>query len=394
MSLLGMWPSTSTVELATPSKEDTVFAAAQLMQFAYDHGRQSDSYLSTAPGRETFWSADRGGLVSYKRVGRHVLVSGGLIAPPSERPRLLKEFLQFTASRRWRATFFCILEEDLPIYRDAGYCVNKFGEDAKIILGNVTFAGKRYEWVRRQSNYCHRHGVKFEELRIQDYSHREWIEIQSDIEEVGRDAMRGKPQTGELTFFDGTLGDHPLGYRRLFVARRQTEGHSRIEGYVVCNPIRQGCAWSTEIYRHRFDAVRGTVPFLFHQIALQLQQEGVTELNLCIVPARNCEQPIPGDKAMIRHGLLFFRKYFSVLYDLQGIDHFKSRFRPHYENSYLCSPPEPSIGAILATFRVFGLLRISPLKMLQIIWGRLRKQRTHARSPSRKVAMDHVVGKK
>lgn len=347
-----------------------------LKLFTYQHGHQPDSYLASAPGREIFWANDRSGLVAYGQYGRHVLVSGGLIAPPADRQNLLEEFLRFVASRRLRATFFCIPEADLPIFRAAGYCANKIGEDATIDLPTATFAGKSFEWVRRQSNYCRRHGMWMEELRPYDHSVAEWTGIQRELDDVTRESMRLKPQVCELSFFDGTLGEHELGYRRLFVARRK-EAPSRIEGYVVCNPILAGRSWSTEIYRHRPDAVRGTIPFLFHQIALQLKQEGAEQLNLCLIPARNCEERIPGDKALIRHSLVFFRKNLSLIFDLHGIDHFKSRFRPRYENRYVCSRPDPSIGAMIATVRAFGLFRICPRKLIYNLWTRRSKQRTH-----------------
>jgi len=348
-----------------------------LKLFAYEHGHQPDSYLASAPGREVFWSAEGSGLLSYTRYGRHVLVSGGLIAPPSERENLLIEFLRFVTARRLRATFFCIPEEDLPAFRAAGYCANKIGEDALLDLSTVTFTGKSFEWVRRQSNYCRRHNLWMEELRPYDYSVSEWADIQRELEDVTRDSMRLKPQVCELSFFDGTLGEHELGYRRLFVARRK-ETPTRIEGYVVCNPILKGRSWSTEIYRHRPDAVRGTIPFLFHQIALQLKHEGSEQLNLCLIPARNCEEPIPGDKALIRRSLVFFRKNLSLVFDIHGIDHFKSRFRPRYENRYVCSLPDPSVGAIIATVRAFGLFRICPWKLIHNLWSRRSKKRTHA----------------
>lgn len=382
-------PANSPVTRETLSEVTTItteilIPASPLMQFVYEHGHQADSYLATAPERKTFWSAGHGGLVSYVRVGSYVLVSGGLIAPPSERPRLLREFVQFTASRRWRANFFCIPACDIQLFHDVGFRVNKLGEDTAIDLGNVTFAGKSYEWVRRQTNYCLRHGVTFSEIRPHELSERSWADIQRELEDVGRDAMREKAQTVELKFIDGSLGAHELGHRRLFIAQTQHDGHTRIEGYVVCNPMRGGRAWSTEIYRHRVDAVRGTIAFLFHEIILQLQREGAEQVSLCFSPARNCEEPIPGDKPFVRKALVCFRNRCSLLFDMKGLDHFKSRFRPRYENTYLCSPPNPrfgvlivGMGAILATIWALGLLRISPLKILKLAWARLWKRRTH-----------------
>ncbi len=73
-----------------------------------------------------------------------------------------------------------------------------------------------------------------------------------------------------MRFFEGRIDDHELGLRRLFIAR-SGNGLGRIEGTsVVCNPMDNGSRWSTEIYRHRTDSVRGTVAFLFHHLMQQL----------------------------------------------------------------------------------------------------------------------------
>ena len=371
---------------ARPSISDAAAPSGipPLIPFVREHGYVADSYLATAPGRLSFWSADRSGLVSYARVGFYVLVSGGLIGPPESQPQLLREFLEFTTAHGWRAIFFCIPAKDEQLFRDVGYDINKIGEDAFIDLGNVTFSGKRFEWVRRQANYCQRHGVAVCEIHRENLTDVAWTTLLQELDDVCRSTMSEKPQTGEMTFFDGTLGDHDLGARRLFVAQTEQDGQRRIEGYVVCNPMHGGKAWSTEIYRHRSDAVRGTVPFLFHEVILQLQQEGAKYISLCIAPGRNCEESLPGEKPFIRKSLIAFRDRGSLLFDMRGIDHFKSRFRPRYENSLVCSPPPPrmfatltALGAVLATMWVFGLLKIDPLKMLKLTWARLRKNRTH-----------------
>lgn len=372
----------SSVDLLPPSHLEDRAPALQsdvssLEQFVFEFGHQWDSYLATSPERKIFWSSNYQGLVSYKRYGRHVLVAGGLIGPSEERPRLLQEFLQFTAAHRWRPMFFCVPPEDLPLFQKMGWAINKLGEDPILPLGNVTFTGKHYDWVRRRSNFCQRHGVWFEELRPDDFSELEWSEILREVQAVTRETMGEKAQASELTFFDGTMENHELGCRRLFVARTESNGTRRIEGYVVCNPMQGGRAWSMEIYRHRSDAVRGTIAFLFHQIILRFQEEGVELLNLCLLPARNCEEPIPGEKAIVRHCLGFLWKHCSLLFDVQGLDHFKGRFRPQYQNSYLCTPAEKSIVAVLVTIHAFGMFRLSPLKLIRLAMGRLRKQRTH-----------------
>jgi phosphatidylglycerol lysyltransferase len=310
----------------------------------------------------------------------YVLVSGGLIAPPSDRPRLLKEFLQFTRARNWRPIFFCVPEEDMWMFREAGLPANKIGEDPLLDLERLTFSGKKYEWVRRQKNYCERHGVTVREVDRDELSEAEWESLLSELEDVCAGTMDEKAQGGELQFFDGTLGEHDLGHRRLFLAETHYDGRRRIEGYVVCNPMRNGQAWSTEIYRHRADAVRGTVAFLFHQIALQMKEERVEQISLCIAPGRNCEEPIPNEKPLVRKSLLWFRKRGSALFDMQGICYFKSRFRPRYENCYVCLPPDArmfpklvAFGGVLATAWAIGVWRINPFKLLRLCWRKRRR---------------------
>lgn len=349
-------------------------------RFVATHGRQFDSYLATQPDRELFWSQGRRGVVSFVRRGRHVLVSGGLIAPLDERGPLLHEFLDYLATLRLRPMFFCIPEEDLPLFREVGFRITKIGEDAVVDLPDCTFSGKPFEWVRRQVNYCRRHGLVAEEVRPEDVTREQWQQILGETAELCRERLRERPQSKELEFFDGQLGEHRLGQRRLFVARSD-EVRGRLEGFVVCNPLRGGEAWAIEIYRHRPDAVRGTLAFLFHHVISQLRDEGVSAVNLCIIPGHNCQTPLPDDNEFIRKGFARADRYFSLLFDITGIGHFKSRFRPRYEASYYCSPPDASFGAFWAIIMTLGVLRLDPVKTLRLAWRRLSIRRERMSLP-------------
>lgn len=347
--------------------------AERLHSFVYRHGGQYDSYLATEPGRQVFWSTSGQGVISFVQSGRHVLVSGGLIAPEEHKLQLLEEFLEHTTRLNLRATFFCIAEEDLLYFRAVGYRVTKLGEDAIIDLDGLTFGGKQYEWVRRQANFCKRQGLVATEVGPDLMQTEDWESTLAEVLDICQDSLADKPQREELRFFDGRIGEHELGLRRLFIARGD-EGLGRIEGFVVCNPILDGATWSTEIYRHRSDAVRGVVPFLFHHISLTLRDEGAKAVNLCLVPGRNCQTPLPGDNPLVRRGLQMGQKYFGLVFDLTGVDHFKSRFRPRYENRYLCAPQKPSLGGFAATLKVFGVFNLDYRKTAQLLWRRLRKR--------------------
>jgi len=347
----------------------------EVQNFVYQHGAQYDSYLATEPEHQLFWSSNNGGVISFGQWSRHLLIRGGLIAPEAEKQRLLQEFCNHVEPLRLTSSFFGVHEADLRYFREAGYRISKLGEDALVDLGNVTFAGKKFEWVRRQVNYCRRHGLVIEEVGPHLQSPEQWEATLQEALAVCQDALAKRPQAQELTFFDGRIGMHPLGHRRMFIARSEG-GKGRMEGFVVCNPILGGRAWSTEIYRHRTDGVRGTVPFLFHHLILKFQEEGAEQVNLCLVPARNCETPLPGDNPLIRHGMAVAQNYFRPVFNLAGIDHFKSRFRPRYESRYVCAPQKQYPGAFVATLVMFGVLRIDFRKACRLFWNGCRRRVT------------------
>lgn len=343
-----------------------------LPSFVYEHGDAYDSYLATEPGRNYFWSANRMGVVSYVQRGLNVLAGGGLIAAPENKERLLQEFIDFNQRHGHKFGFLNICEDELPLFRKYGFQVTKWGEEGIIDLGNCTWGGKAFEWVRRQTNFCLRHGLVAFEVKPDELEPEQWARTIAEVREVATESLSKKPQSGGMRFFEGRIDDHELGLRRLFIARSDG-GLGRIEGFVICNPMKSGALWSTELYRHRTDSVRGTVAFLFHHLLQQLQAEGVKQVNLCLDPGRNCSIPIPGDSWLIRYGWPFGEKYASVLFDFAGLRHFKSRFRPRFESRYVVALPHVTFGLFWSFLMVLGGFRINIASLVRVCLDRIRK---------------------
>jgi phosphatidylglycerol lysyltransferase len=344
-----------------------------LQSFVFEHAQYFDSYLATEPGRQLFWSRDRSGLISFTTRGRFVLVGGGLIAPEDQKETLLREFQEYASRRRLRVAFHNIGEGDLPLFRKVGFQITKWGEEPVVDLESCTWSGKAYEWVRRQSNFCIRHGVTAFEVRPEELEPEQWSRTYAEILEVARESLSLKPQADEMKFFEGRIDNHPLGRRRLFIAR-SGDGTGRMEGFVICNPMAGGRRWSTELYRHRIDSVRGTVAYLVHHLMQQMQSEGVEQVGLCLDPGLHIETPMPGDCFYIRHGLQIAEHYLGAVFDVAGLRHFKGRFRPRFEGRYVCASPAVTIGSLIAFVQVFGIFNLSFGKLARIIVDRVRKR--------------------
>jgi phosphatidylglycerol lysyltransferase len=347
----------------------------RLEEFAFRFGRSAESYLVTEPDRQAFWLPDSSGVIVYLRRGRYLHVGGGLLAADADKPLLLHAFTRWATESRLRPLFYNIAPDEVPLFREAGFQVTKWGEEAMIDLPEATWKGKRYEWVRRQSNYALRHGLEFIECQTNHLPADEWMRLAQELTDVANGIHAERPQRGDIGFLNGRFDPAFLGRRRLFLARHTNL--DRIEGFLICNPCRGGDEWALELYRDRPDAVRGTIPFLMHQALRQFQQEEIERASLCLVPGVRCDRPLPGDSPIVRHAMMLSR-YFSFIFDVAGLYHFKSRFRPRFEDRFICARPAITLGAAWSFIGLSGALRLNSFKLARSLWKKVRYARSRA----------------
>lgn len=345
------------------------FTEADFRQFIFQNGKYFDSYLATEPGRERFWSQGQRGLLSFKRWRNHLIIGGGLIAPENHKTQLVVEFLEYARQNRLSVAFHNIGEHDIPIFQELQFQITKWGEDPIIDLDTCTWRGKDYEWVRRQTNYCIRQGVTACEVHPDRMHPIHWSHLISEVIDVANESLTRKAQKEAMQFFEGRIDNHALGLRRLFIARYK----GRIEGFVVCNPILNGKGWATELYRHRLDSVKGTMAFLIHYVLQQLKQEGIQQAGLCLDLGRDLYR-LPGDSVLVRQGLQFAEKYMTSIFDFSGLRHFKSRFRPRYEQRFACVYPKVTIGSVLAFASTTGVLNLHYGRLARNVYDQFRKR--------------------
>jgi phosphatidylglycerol lysyltransferase len=344
---------------------------SRLEALAFQYGSSYDSYLATERDRQIFWARDVPGAVAYLRDGRYVHVAGGLLAAADARPRLMAEIVRWADHNRLVLSFYNLTDDDLALAREHGFQVTKWGEEAIVDLPECTWSGKPYEWLRRQSNFCARKGVVVAECERVRVSKFEWENITAELHQISQALLVKKPQRDEIHFLEGRFDPEHLGRRRLFVARGDG-GAGRVEAFLVCNPGRGGAVWAFETYRRRPGAVRGTMPCLMHQAMRQLQAEGVAAVSLCLVPGLHCETPLSGDSALARWSMVIGSRYFSFIHDTRGMYHYKSRFRPHFDNRYLAVRPRLSLKCAWSFVRVLGVLDLRIGSLLRQTVERLR----------------------
>ncbi len=327
----------------------------RLETLAFRYGASYDSYLAAERDRQVFWAREATGAVAYVRDRHYVHIAGGLLASTDDKHQLLAEIVRWADREQLVLSFYNLTDDDLPLVRNVGFQVTKWGEEALVDLMTCTWLGKSYEWIRRQTNFCRRQRITVRECNPAQLSAAEWDRVAAELVEISNALLGHKPQREEIRFLEGRFDLAHMGRRRLFVAKSE-EGMGRIEGFLLCNPCLDGTRWAFETYRRRPDAIRGTMPFLMHQAMQQMQSEGVESVSLCLVPGLRCETPLPGDSPLARWSMVLATRYFSCIHDTRGMYHFKSRFRPRFASRYLAVRPRLSLGSAWSFVRVLGVL--------------------------------------
>ena len=324
---------------------------AEIETAAYLHGGASESYDI----------ANRNGYVLKTPCGEGYLnllpdqkfwhIPGSIISDEQARRSTVRWLKRVANERKKTIAVYSVSAEDVSLFHEAGFAVNKFGEEAVIDLGKVDWRGSCFEWVRRQTSFCRRHGLSVAEI----VSAEEQSSLAAELAEVFSEDLGGRVYSRPLKLLEGEFEPRMLGRRRLFVARR--EGSDRIEGFLIANPMDNGTAWSFETYRKRSDSTRGTIPFLFREVIDRLQSEGARRVSLCLIPGKGVESDssITADRR-VRWLLELWYGRLQFLFNVSGQDYFKSRFRPHYQDRYICVYPRNSWCSVLSFLRTSGAL--------------------------------------
>ena len=337
-----------------------VHEQVRIEEFAYAFGHAPESYglaSSTAtilrtPGGEAYLN------VYVDRSFWHI--PGSIVGDEDQKPATVRWLKRMAREQRRTVAVYSVTAEEAPLFRDAGFAVNKFGEEPVIDLADVDWRGKSFEWVRRQSNFCRRQGLRVTEVISPD----EQLAVADELNEVFFDDLQDRVYSNALHLLEGRFEPHALRRRRLFIARRSDA--NRIEGFLAASPIESGTSWAFETYRKRRDATRGTIPFLFREVIDRLKSDRVRRVSLCLVPGKGVEQDRrPCADARVRWMLGLWYGRLNVLFSAAGQNYFKSRFRPRYQDRYLCVYPRNSWRSIVSFVKTSGALRINTRNLLR-----------------------------
>lgn len=322
----------------------------ELEELAYQHACVPESYDIAISDGQMLRSTCGRGVMSVIADGDFWHIAGGILAPAPLKLEMISWLRDISLSHGKTIAVYNVSQTDALRFLEEGFVVNKFGEEPILDLRDLNWSGGKFEWVRRQTNFCTRAGLEIEEV----VNVNQLTSIAETLVEIMAEDLSDRTLDKPLRLLEGEFDPHSLLRRRLFLARNAT---GEIEAFLACSPLDSGRGWAFETYRQRKTATRGVIPFLFRAVIDELKKSGVEHVSLCLVPGRNVKDAmIQSGDWRIEKTLHLWYHHLDFLFNAKGQDHFKSRFRPNYVDRYLCVAPRNSLRSLWSFLKTTGTI--------------------------------------
>ena len=310
-----------------------------------EHGRTSLAFFALLPDKSYFFSRPGNSFLAYKVVGNTAVVMGDPIGDESEFPALLAAFADQCALDDWRFCFHQATPGYLPLYQAAGLKALDIGEEAVIDLASFHLCGQEGKHLRNTVNRLSREGmyVRLIETPVP-------LDVLMELRDVSDDWLK-EPGRRERTF---TLGRFDNAYIRQTPVMAACEASGRIVAFANIIPSYKLNQGNFDLMRHRRDAPRNTIDFLFVHLARHFQAAGHSGMTLGMAPLSGAgtESRAPAAQAM---RLLY--EWGSVFFRYKGLRQFKEKFHPEWESRYLVYSSDLQLPALVLAIARAGELK-------------------------------------
>ncbi len=306
------------------------------------YGQTSLARLALMSDKSYYFSPSGQTVIAYVSKGRAAIVLGDPIGAESDRREAVIAFGQFCAQNDWFAAFYEVLPEQLGLYHSLGYRSVQIGEEAIIDLHTFNLKGKANQDFRTAINKMTRAGYRFQvyEPPIDDA-------LFQQLKPVSDEWLKDK-QGSEKQFSIGWFNPE---YLRDYHVAVVYNANGKVIAFSDLLSGYNRKEVTVDLMRHRNDAEKGIMDYLFAMMLQHFQKEGYDSFNFSLSPLAGVgEAP---DAQRIEKGLHYFFEHLNQFYNFKGLHHFKEKFRPRWEPRYLVFPslsvlPDIAVGLVRA----------------------------------------------
>lgn len=315
-------------------------------KLALQYGWNATAFQVVNPGIVYWFSQAGDAVVGYVRKHRVKVVAGAPICALERLNAVIEEWENFATRNGDRVCYFgaagrvhsylnalpgynSVVLGAQPVWRPSGW--------AQIVQANAS--------LRAQFHRARNKGVTVSEWPTERAQNdpqlmrclREWLET------------RGLPPLHFLVE-PQTLAN--LEGRRIFVAER----NGVVVGFVNASPVPARRGWLTEQFVRGHGAPNGTIEIIIDAMMRAVAEDGAEYVTMGLVPLSTHDQlPMNYNPHWLQWLLTWVRAHGRRFYNFEGLDAFKSKFRPHAWEPIYAISDEPKMSprtlyAIAAAF--------------------------------------------
>ena len=313
-------PPTDTRRRIVPRSPERLRDVARARALALRYGWNAMAYQVVNDGIAHWFSVEGDAVIGYVKKHGVCIVAGAPIRDGSRLTAVLQEWETFVFSIRCRACYFGAAGRLFEQLHDQpGYATVVLG--AQPVWNPQYWAGipARTPSLRGQMHRARNKGVQVSEWTPERASSDP--RLQSVLYEWLRTRLL---PTMHFLVEPHTL--HDLEGRRLFVAERGDQVVAFINASPV--PARQG--WLVEQFVRGRGAPNGTIELLLDAMMQAVAADGATYVTMGLVPLREgAEGTVLPNPAWLGTLLTLVRIHGRRFYNFEGLERFKTKFRPH-----------------------------------------------------------------
>lgn len=301
-----------------------------------EYGRTDLARFALLPDKAYYFSSG-GSVMAFVVKNRIALALGDPIGPETDVKRAIVEFVEFCGQNDWGAAFHNVPPDYLPIYEAAGFLKVCIGHDPIVDLGRFTLTGKGNQNLRTALNRMKRAGISAEVLDppLSDDMVRQLREVSNEWLSL----VKGVEKGYSLGWFD----DDYIRESRVIIARAP-EGS--IDAFANLIPEYHKPELTVDLMRHRRNAEKGIMDFLFVELLEWAKQHGYESFSLGLSSLAGVGET-PEDP-VVERALHYIYEHLNQFYSFKGLHAFKKKFKPHWEPRYLVFPGWTNLPSVAA----------------------------------------------
>lgn len=307
---------------------------------------RTEAMLALTGDKRFLLSEAGNAFLMYQIRGSSWIVMGDPVGNPQSWGELLWKIRDMSHRQQGRLMLYEVTPAALDLAIGMGLQIVKYGEEAIVDLPEFDLETPQLRSIRRSSKVAARAGATF---RIVPY---EAVPVILDeLRAISDEWMCAKGQR-EKGFSLGSFD--PAYLRQCDVALVMVE--DRIVAFGNLWLTQDHAEASVDLMRHRNDAPRGAMDFLFASLLLWAQARGYRRFTLGMVPMSGIEGRHLAP-AWAKAAALLFR-HGESFYGFRGLRSYKEKFAPHWEPRYLAGPK--GVGFVQALRDLSWLIGESP----------------------------------